>query len=407
MAQPETSGFSIRSRRPIRQRSGWPAGFLGMLALVMVVEFTVVRSSARSPSPALLHWREVGRSIDKAVGSDVVVLGDSLLKYDLVSPVIEARLGAGRQVYNLAVPGGCAPSSYFLLRRLLDKGGRPSIVLTDGETFDVNPLDRASAWSELLTPGELLEFSRRTGDGAFLGARAVELAVPSVGARASLRLSLLDFIGGRSETWPTTVEVLRRNLAVNRGGVVLHDNYITSDGDPRLADLERIGYMPPPFGCRLVNHLYVMKFLELAARHEIKVVWLLPPYHPEVQRRATKGGRMATYAEYIRGLLTLFPNLSVASAWKGNYPPETLTDMTHLGRTGAIIFSDNVGRYIRRKLEGQTTFRWVELERYDAHAVEALAEFALVEDDGRSYQVLKGIELARASRTTSLMNLRR
>ena len=55
--------------------------------------------------------------------------GDSLAKLGVAPSLVEAR--SGRSVYNLAVCAGQAPSSYFLLRRVLDSGARPTAILVD------------------------------------------------------------------------------------------------------------------------------------------------------------------------------------------------------------------------------------------------------------------------------------
>src|SRR5437764_5954746 len=77
-----------------------------------------------------MDWKVVGKeAATKAKGADVLVLGDSMLKFGLAPKVLESRLG--RPVYSLALLDGKPAASYFLLRRALDSGARPRVVLVD------------------------------------------------------------------------------------------------------------------------------------------------------------------------------------------------------------------------------------------------------------------------------------
>ena len=61
--------------------------------------------------------------------------------------------------------------------------------------------------------------------------------------------------------------------------------------------------------------------------------------------------------------------------------------MTHLSRTGALTYSEAVGRLLRERPVGRP---WVTLPRYDPKAAEALASSSDVED-----VVTSGRELTR------------
>ncbi len=100
-----------------------PYGLIGMLALVAAFERKVDHAAARFMSWIELDWRIVGRdATTKAVGSDVLILGDSMLKFGVAPRVLEQT--TGHSVYSLALLDGKPAASYFLLRRALAAGAR-------------------------------------------------------------------------------------------------------------------------------------------------------------------------------------------------------------------------------------------------------------------------------------------
>ena len=173
-----------------------------------------------------------------------------------------------------------------------------------------------------------------------------------------------------------TLAPLWRNWNKNDGAFVLPDRNDPPGGDPRPADLERYGYQPPAVTTHPVNHAYITRFLGLAAENGVPVFWVLPPLHPEVQARRERFGRDAAAVAYARSLLARYPGLKVIDGRHAGYTPEALHDMTHLSRTGAVAFTDVVGRTIRDR--GGP--RWVELPRYDPAAAVTLAAASSAED---------------------------
>src|SRR4051794_32154300 len=130
-------------------RCGFPRGLLGMIGLVAVVEIFLARQPLVLRSPDSWTWNHSGREARRAArGCAVLAFGDSLMKCGIAPRVLEARLG--RRVYNLAVGGGTAPASYFLLRQALDSGARPAAVLVDfpAETLPLEPERWTRLWPE-------------------------------------------------------------------------------------------------------------------------------------------------------------------------------------------------------------------------------------------------------------------
>ena len=106
---------------------------------------------------------------------------------------------------------------------------------------------------------------------------------------------------------------------------------------------------------------------------------------------ALNGDNLVAPAGFHEEDHTLF--LTVVDGRNAGYSAAEMFDATHLGRAGALAFSEAVGRVIRDRLdrpESWSTERWVALPRYDARAVATLASAATVED-----QMQSGRNLAR------------
>jgi hypothetical protein len=373
-----------------RARGLWPVGLIGMLGLVLGVERYVARHDARFTTVHAADWRHSGQSVPRAVGCDLVGFGDSLVKFGLVPQVLELRLGTGRRAYNLAVPQGQAPAHYFLLRRLLRAGARPSAVLVDGEMLVEKPLDNARVWPELASLRECAELAWEARDANVLATMVLARLLPSYKARHEIRLSVTSALKGKLPDEPRALPVIARNWNRNAGAQLLPPRNDPPGQDPRPAELERAGYRPTQWRCDPLNATYVKRFLDLAMARGIPVFWLLPPYHPEVQARRARYGWDGQYMAFLRNLQARYPSLTVIDGRNAGYPADVLADMTHLDRTGAIAFSDAVGGLLRDRLAGIGS-RWVEIPGYDAGAAMVLAAASPVEDIKQSGRALERV----------------
>ncbi len=375
-----------------------PAGLIGMLAMISGIELYVARHQERFMTHQASAWKNVSRGFGDAAGCEVVAMGDSLVKHGVVSPVVERKLGHGRRAYNLALPGGSAPADYFLLRRMLSRGIKPRVILVDGELLGVDPLSRAGVWPAFLNVRELAEMSLAVRDADYFLRTGLELLLPTFRARAEIRQSVIAAPDGKFFEEYRSIVVLWRNWKRNGGSQVLPQRDDLAGPDPRTAELQQSNYAPGRWECAPLNALYMNRFLNLAARNGIDVVWLLPPVHPEVLARRIRGGWASSHEDFVKGLQTKYHRLTIVSGWKANYPPAALADVTHLSRTGAIAYSDALGDYLRRKLDGENPSRIVDLPRYDRSAAEALAAASTVEDDHESGRILNRMNDQRQAR---------
>src|SRR6202012_2342880 len=99
-----------------------------------------------------------GASGNRPMGG-VFFYGDSQVKFGVSPLLLESKLG--QPSHCLAIQGGQAPSSYFLLRRTLDSGVIPSAILVDFEPhLTRDGIDHNKRmWPELADLGECLELA--------------------------------------------------------------------------------------------------------------------------------------------------------------------------------------------------------------------------------------------------------
>jgi hypothetical protein len=349
------------------RRGRAPVGLIGMIAAVVAVESLL---SAHAPglveSTTLFEWRVMGRTAagDDVRRSEVLFFGDSLLKRGIYPPILEAKLG--RPTYNLALTGGTAPSTYFLLRRALDHGARPRAVVVDFHAAQMilHPDMSADYWPELLSMRELFELS--------LAARAPRLwlrmslakALPSVNGRCAIRSRVLAALQGQS--WPLAehAQAFVRNWRVNRGALIHPLSMASAAPRPGAPAQGRVS------GWWLIEPTapaYIGAFLDLAARRGIAVFWVLPPYSPAYQAIEDQGGRDALFTAFVRATQARYPNVVVIDGRRAGYRNDVFADATHLNRHGASAFSQSVAALLGPHLAGagrRPADRWVNLPAY-------------------------------------------
>ncbi len=356
-----------------------------MLVLVAAVERTVARNELRFTTVMTSAWTQSGLHLHKAVGSSVVCFGDSLVKDGLVPPVLDRQHGL--TAWNLALPKGMAPAHYFLLRRLLQTGSKPTAIVVDGEVLRDDPLAETRVWPELATSAECLDLARTGRDAPFFGRTLLARSLITVRARHEIRHGILSAFAGTTPPAVWTLATTWRNWNANRGAYVLNDRPETPGADPRLAELAVAGHLMAGWRCHPVNDQYVHRFLDLAEAHQIPVYWLLPPTHPLLQLGREQHGWDTAYLAYIRQLQAQYPRLTILDGRHAGYPASAMVDILHLGRTAAIAFTDSVGSVLR---DPEKTSRWIELRPYDASSAARLAASSSTEDLAQSALAISG-----------------
>ena len=161
-------------------RSDWAkatcGGLLGMIVLVVLFERFIFRDNLDFAGVIAASWRfKDGHTAPRTKGCDVLCFGDSFVQFGVIPRVIRDR--TGRRAYNFAVQSGSSASSYFLLRRAIESGARPSLaiadfaqdILADGPASKTRPYP----WADLLQPGEMIELSFAAHDPELLARYAL------------------------------------------------------------------------------------------------------------------------------------------------------------------------------------------------------------------------------------------
>jgi len=341
------------------KRGGWPLGLFGMLALIGAAELAVSRWMDLVAPPLVMDWRATRRAAAReAVGCDVLCFGSSMVKNGVLPAVIEA--GSGRRGYNLALPGGPPASAYFLLRRALDHGARPSAVVVDfhHQRLPVDPCaaENVAAWAQLLGPVEAFELTRRQRDPGDFPRLLVACLVPTVRVRLEIRAAVLGALGGRPVSQRDRGAAYARNRRVNRGAVVIPKAPAFQDlSGPSGSAGGEAGWW-----CHPVNAHFLRRFLDLTGERGVAVFWLMPPLSPGYQARIDGTRGVETYLRLVRRLVGRYPHLTVLDGRHAGLPATDFVDPVHLDKDGAAALSRSLAAVLGRT-PGPPAGRWVEL----------------------------------------------
>jgi len=348
-----------------------PCGVLGALVLVILVEASLGAVPLRFTDPASLNWR---LSLAEAEGiparsCQVACLGDSLVKIGVLPRVIEAL--TGRSARNFAMGRAPAPATYFLLRRLLASGARPTTVVVDFKPSMLagGPKFNLRQWQETLHFGETRELTSRAGGFPFLVEITLGRLLPSWRGRWEIREATMSALLGQVAPTYRNNRLAQRNWGSN-GGTHLNGSRTSFDGQITGESLKKL--IVPRWQCHRVNALYVEKFLALAESHGVAVLWLIAPSSPELQAlRETQGGD-AAYTAFIQAQQRRHPTLTVIDGRHAGYATSTFADATHLNGRGASALSHELAQLLARPAD--LASKWVPLPSYRDWPLDASAE---------------------------------
>jgi hypothetical protein len=333
-----------------------------MLALVLALEWVVGRYEARTFHPLVeLSWCFAGKAASrKAEGASVLAFGDSLVKFGISPPVLQARTGV--PAYNLGAFGGPPALSYFMLRRVIESGGRPKQLIL--VFMPANLAAPAQAyienWQAMASPRECLDLALTTRDPTFFGSLIAGRLFPSVQKRHQLRDIILHSLRGNPYTSKQRQASASDQLGwrVNRGNHLLPKvpSYVPA---PNLADFY---LFRNSWHCEPAEVAYLVRFLELAAQHRMTVYCLLPPIIPGAQEARDRDGQDAQFTAQVRYLQKHHPEIVVVDARHANYPADVFSDTVHLNAEGAARLSLDLADYLRHtQLADHTRTRWAKL----------------------------------------------
>jgi hypothetical protein len=367
-----------------RRRLRLPWGFLGMLGLVIAVEARLGTHDLDFTAPWHWDWRDLGRRATRpeVVGDrQVLCFGDSMVKFGVMPSVI--RREAGKSAYNFAVHTGQTSSSYFLLKRALDAGARPSAIVlnTTPHMLIHPPAQNRMLWPEMLTPGECLDLARTMRDPNFATAILLAELLPSYKERHDLRANLKAALEGRSTSRRSEIPSYRRNWVVNEGAQLLIDS-----GPPAVPVSEWVDGLYSRWAPDGTNLTYLHRFFDLAESRGIPVYWLIAPAHPEVQAGVDRNRFDLDHSIFVLEMQKRHPNAIVVDARHSGFTADLFADGAHLNRRGALKLSSALAAVLRDPPPTDPTRRWVALDLGRAREFDRP-----IEDVGQSGVALRAV----------------
>ena len=337
----------------------WPLGLFGMIALVAIVEANISRHPLRFTDTASLSWRLGLEAISRgAERCEVACLGDSLVKIGVIPEVI--RAGSGRTAYNFAMAQAPAPATYFLLRRLIEAGGKPSAIVVDFKPSVLAGGPRFSLrhWQTVLNPRECLELAREARGVGMLAEIVLGRLLPSYRDRLEIREAVRSALDGEPAPTYATNRLALRNWGKNLGA---HLNSSRTPFSGEVGPEIHKKLLSDGWKCHRINATYVDRLLTLAESRKIPVFWLIPPLPPQLQERRERSGADGAFVAFVRSMQAKHAGVTVVDGRHSHYDASTFADHTHLNGRGSIAMSQDLAAIVGGR---ENRARWIDLPPY-------------------------------------------
>jgi hypothetical protein len=358
-------------------RSRWsalPWGLWGALALLVLIEGAIVRLEPGLLQPWHWDWRFSGSAATRAgSGAAILCIGDSMVLNGLLPRVVEQA--CGQPTYNLAVSGGHTASSYFLFKRVLRSGARPSAVLIGRSPLALHQeIDSGyllRQWPELLGTAETANLAWNAGDARLFGAVTAARVLPSLRLRAEIRTLAANRrkLTSRFRHTSFVMTQFLRNRDVNGGALVLPPKDQHHD-----SELFRSGFHGT-FQVDPLSAAYLDRLLTLAAVNQVRVFWVMPPAAGPIQDACDRSGFENQRTAFIRDLQRRHPGLVVLDGRRAGYHRDVYSrDPLHLNETGAALFSAGIAQALMAEFVGRSE-AWAMLPAYHPEETPEIENF--------------------------------
>jgi hypothetical protein len=388
-----SSGARLLRRASGACRGVYPFGLFGMVALIVGAECAhAPRGRMVDPVGRVkLSWSESMTAADgPQARAQVLCLGDSLIKLGILPRVLEARTGVS--AYNLAVLGGQAPSSFFLLRRVLEQGLRPRALLVDfsEDLLSLAPGQNPTCWADSLGARQSMDLAWRSCDPTLAISTGLHWLLPHWCDQNHVQAALGL---GVDRTTADDPRVFERNWQFNRGAQVAPRIFVPVEGFSSGTG-ER--WRP-----QAANAFYVDRLLRTADAGKILVFWILTPSVSGRLKQSEQTGVHAAYRQFIDAQIAAHPCLTVLDGQRLFKDKGAFRDPIHVNRDGAIGLSVAVGTAIAPRLYGdRPAARWIEL--LETGDQETSKYQKLVEDLDQSRGAVRPIGEDQSSRKVAL-----
>ncbi len=317
-----------------------PVGLLVALMVIGLVEFMIESSSLDILNEFQWNWMITSQAVFEAdaAGSEVLCFGDSQLKLALAPQIIEQRLG--KSAYNFSLVGGQASASYFLLRRVIDQGHKPEMILVNyfPQFLRSSPRDAIELSPHLTNLSESLDLGLSTGNPELLGAFVTRTLLPVARNRLNLRAMTVSCLTGDDPSRRYNKGFFHRNWRVNRGGQMMPPTFDSSDYD--FNQWRALNYPDTQF--HFIALSYVDRFLKLAGEHEIPVYWVITPVSSGLGEECRRSGFDEDYSRFMKAILKRYSHVVILDSRTVDYPESAFFDPHHLAIDGAVAFTEAV-----------------------------------------------------------------
>ena len=342
-----------------------PLGLLGMVCLIILVEAFINRHALRLYDMDEWAYRWSAREASGIEQKNsILCFGDSLVKLGVIPRVVRERVKT--PVFNLAISGSQATTSYFMLRRALESGSRPSSILVDFNPplLRVGPRHNLLRWPALLNPVEAGQLARWADDPGLFGEIVVNWAFPSLRGRSTIRQAISEAFAAKATVTEVWNRMALRNWSQNKGAQMMTGSERAQNLSAAEVETMCAGFYPE-WKIHPTNKKGIDRFLRLAQRYKIPVYWVLPPLLPAFHDELAKHGIDAQHEQFIRSWLQKYPDLVILDGRRKFADLNAFWDPQHLSVAGAAAFSviigDTIAKIDARLDRSPLGDRWINL----------------------------------------------
>ena len=270
--------------------------------------------------------------------TSVQLMGDSVSSA-LRAGQLEHLLGDKYEVSNYSLPGTSPMFNYFVLKRQLAAGQAPKVIVFAPHPCTWNDPFVDRFMSRFANPGEAAQLLR---DGVGFSDWMYGIlcrASYTLRYREEFYMALVEGDRGHFETWQKPVTSVQNT----RAKITPEAMAPTRPPDTSINPLSLPPALTQPIAIHPDNERYFEQFCDLAAKHDISIVWLTLPEAEVFRKRFPGPERTAAYAPFVERMKARHPNLFPLSTSIPVLPDSHFLDPWHLNAYGAWAFSKDAG----------------------------------------------------------------
>lgn len=280
-----------------------------------------------------LHARM--REIVTREAAPVQIMGDSV-SAGIKASVIAKQLGQpATTVSNYSLPGTSPLFAHDTLQRQLAAGKAPKVIVYAPHPAHLGAPMVERFLGRFATAGEAWEFARHARiDDTVFGALC----------RVSYTLRYREELYGVVSQGDLE---FFRTMKKPVDSVTASQQEYPEPPEPSAREAFRAEDLPPtlfaPFAVERDNARSIEAFCELAAAHNIAILWVTLPCIPAFTERWANGPDQAAYYAYLDGLAQRHRNVTILHRDLEAWPDRYFGDARHLNRSGLWKFSQRLG----------------------------------------------------------------